>query len=158
MANILGISIGTRNVGVAVIKLRMLTDYRIRTFPGKWTPKKCDSIWDAVEVIIKRSQITDIAIKVPKPSHCSENIDELIRGISELCKWFKIRQHSFTTEEVKLLCTGTAKTNKGNIAIAIIDKYPELKDHWHNGNSNKAYNAKLFEEIACAELALRAGH
>ncbi len=156
MANILGISIGARNVGLAVIRQRKLTDYRIRTFAGKWTQAKCDSIWDVVETLIKRNEITDITLKTPKPSHCSENMDELIDGIKGLGEWFHIEVHRCTIQDIKL--PYTEKGSKQIMVASLIEKYPELKKEWNKGKRAEAYNAKLFEAIACAELALRAGH
>ena len=158
MANILGISIGTRNVGLAVIRQRMLTDYRIRTFPGKWSPAKCESIWHVIEVLIKRDAITDITIKLPPKSHCSENIDELVDGIKELGKWYHLEVHPCTIQDIKLPYAGLEKSNKQIMVAALIEKYPELKKEWNGGKRAQAYNAKLFEAMACAELALRAGH
>jgi len=157
MANILGISIGTRNVGLAVIRLRKLTDYRIRTFAGKWTPTKCESIWSIVETIIKRDEITDITLKIPDPAHCSDNIEELTRGIEELGRWFHIEVHRCTIQDLKLPYSDK-KCSKQVMVASLIEKYPELKKKWNNGRRAQAYNAKLFEAIACAELALRAGH
>lgn len=159
MANILGISVGTRNVGFAVIKLRKPTDCRIRTFPGKWTKDKCESIWDIVETWIKRNGITDIMIKIPPPSHCSENLDELIDGIRELGIWFHAKVHTCTIEDIKAAYDIPPKSGKREMVAALIDKYPQFGQHnWNNGKRAQAYNAKLFEALACAELALRAGH
>lgn len=158
MANILGISIGTRNVGLAVIRLRKLTDYRIRTFEGKWTPTKCDSIWTVVETLIKQNGITDITVKMPPPSHCSEGIDELIGGIQELARWFHIEVHQCTIQDIKLPYADSKKCNKKVMVAALIEKYPQLKTKLNNGKRVQPYNAKLFEAVACAELALRAGH
>ena len=158
MANILGISIGTRNVGLAVIKLRKLTDYRIRTFAGTWTQTKCESIWDAVEMLIRHNAITDITLKIPDPAHCSENITELVDGIKGLGEWCKIEVHCCTIRDIKLPYTDSKKSSKQIMVAALVEKYPELKKACHTSKRAQAYNAKLFEAIACAELALRAGH
>lgn len=158
MANILGISIGTRNVGLAIIKQRELTDYRIRTFPGKWTDEKREEIWTVVEGIIKRDHIQDISIKLPPSSHLSENLNELARGIEELGKWFGIKVHRCTIQDIKLPYSDNDTCSKKVMVAALIDKYPELQKQWNNSKRAQAYRAKLFEAIACAELALRAGH
>jgi hypothetical protein len=158
MANVLGISIGTRNVGLAVIKLRKLRDHRIRTFPGKWTSSKCEHITDTVEAIIKRNKITDIALKIPNPSHCSENLEELIEGIRELAGWFNAEVHTCTIQDIKLPYAVDGKGNKQVMVAALVDKYPQLIENLRVGKRSQAYNARLFEAIACAELALRAGH
>ena len=158
MANILGISVGTRNVGMAVIRLRKLTDYRIRTFHGKWTLAKCESIWDVIERVMKDNQVTDIVLKVPPPSHSSENLIELIGGIKGLADWYGIKLHRCTIQDLKLSYSTQKKSGKQLMVASLIEKYPDLKKSWHGGKQAKSYNAKLFEAIACAELALRAGH
>ncbi len=158
MANILGVSIGTRNVGMAVIRLRKLIDYRIRTFPGKWTETKCKSILELIKAIVQQNEITDLTLKIPKPSHCSENIEALIQGIEELGKAYSFEVHRCTIQDITF---GFRKSERSKhvMVAALIEKYPQLKERWRNhGKRAQAYNAKLFEAIACAELALRAGH
>lgn len=158
MASVLGISIGTRNVGVAVFRSRALTDYRIRTIAGKWTDAKCESIWDIVELLIRQNKITDIMIKLPRPSHRSENINELVDGIRGHAYWYGINVHSCTLPEIKALYGLSKRSNKRDMAVVLIAKYPELAKERHDHGYRRAYYAKLLEAIACAELAQKAGH
>ena len=158
MANILGVSIGTRNVGVAVIRLRMLTDYRIRTFPGKWTPQKCERILEIIEAIVITNGITDITYKIPHKAHCSEGIEKLIEAIEGIAKEYWLSIHQCTIEDIKAAITSEKKTNKKVMVDMLMQKYPELQKRWTGSKRAQKYNAKLFEAIACAELALRAGH
>lgn len=156
MDNILGISIGTRNVGIAVIHLRKLRDYRIRTFAGKWTEEKREVIFSVVESLIKKYQITTVMLKLPPSSHRSANQDELVDGIRELGLWFGAKTFRFTMRDIN--CSYSLPANKGKKAMidAIVEKYPELLERsGKKGKRAQAYNAKLFEAIACADIALR---
>lgn len=158
MANILGISIGTRNVGLAVMRMRKLTDYRIRTFAGAWNDEKCESIWGTIEAIIKQHSITDMTVKLPPTSHQSANIRQLINGITELGKWFHIEVHTCTMQDIKELYGTSGRNAHKGLAAAIIERYPEVRTHGTKSKRSEAYNAKLYEAVACAERALRAGH
>jgi hypothetical protein len=158
MANILGISIGTRNVGIAVIRLRNLTDYRIRTFPGKWTQQKCERILEIIEAIVITNGITDITYKIPDKKHSSEGIEKLISGIEAVGQDYGLSIHQCTIDDIKPLLTNGKRSNKKVIVDVILQKYPELQKRWGGSKRAQTYNAKLFEAIACAELALRAGH
>lgn len=155
MANILGISIGTRNVGLAVIRLRKLTDYRIRTFAGAWNDEKCESIWGMIEAVIKQYGITDITMKLPPPSHQSGNIRQLTNGIKELAKWFYIEVHTCTIQDIKRLYGTSGRGGKKGLAAAIVEKYPEMRVRGTLSRQSEAYNAKLYEAVACADKALR---
>jgi RNase H-fold protein (predicted Holliday junction resolvase) len=157
MTHVLGISIGTRNVGMAVIKQRKLRDHRIRTFRGKWTTAKCEQITDTIEAIIKRDKITDIALKVPKPSHCSENLEELIDGIRELSDWFGIQIYVFTLPTIKAAYSADGKGTKQVIFAALVERYPQLSGKTGSSERSRAYCSKVFEAIVSAELALTAG-
>lgn len=158
MSNILGVSIGTRNVGVAIIRLNILTDYRIRTFAGKWTDRKCQSIVDVLESLIKRNAITDFTLKIPDASHCSPGITLLLKRIKELTDKYKIEIHHCTIRDINLCFTNEKHGGKKVMVASLIEKYPELGGNWSSNSSKQRYKARLFEAIACAELALRAGH
>lgn len=158
MANILGISIGTRNVGLAVIKDSRLRDFGIRTFPGAWSREKLENIWKAVETYMKRHEVTDVMVKMPRHTHISENIVELKDGIRELGKLFNIEVHECTLKDIRKQHPDVERFSKQTLVEDHAERYPELQKEWGAGKKAKLYNKKLFESIACAELAARAGH
>jgi len=159
MAVVLAISVGTRNVGLAVMKQRRLTDYRIRTFEGKWTRAKCDSIWDVVELLMTRHRVDELVYKIPDAKHCSENIKELVDGIKELGNWYNASTRELTLDEIRMQYADQEKgCTKEVMTAALIHKYPQLGRKRSNSKQSKAYMAKLVEAIACAELALKSGH
>jgi hypothetical protein len=152
MAKILGISIGTRNVGLAVMRLRRLRDFRIRTFPGKWTPAKCEEILDHVAIMVVRHRVTDIVIKLPPLSHQSENIGCLIRGIQQIARVHNARMLDVTIGDLRRQYTEEKKCSKEIIFQAVIAQYPQLRKEWKDNDKGRTYSAKLFEAIAAAEL------
>ncbi len=158
MSNILGVSIGTRNVGLAVIRKRKLIDHRIRTFAGKWTQNKCTAITDTMQQIIDRNSITQIVLKIPSPSHCSKNIQQLIDGIQETADRHRITVYRCTIKDLKCRYIEGKRSNKHEVIAALVSKYPELKCRCVKSKRTYLYHAKLFEAIACAELAQGAGH
>lgn len=158
MRNVLGVSIGTRNVGIAVIKLRKLTDYRIRTFPGKWTQEKSDVITDIIQKVINRNAITHLVIKIPVPSHCSPNIQLLLKDIERKLEYQSITMYRCTIEDLKQYYGNGRPSNKHELIAAFTSKYPELHRRSKKGKRTYVYHSKIFEAIACAELAQGAGH
>jgi hypothetical protein len=111
-----------------------------------------------VGTLIEKYGITDITVKIPKPSHRSDNLEELLAGIKGFRQVRNVRVYPCTLEEIQMLYAVDGKSSKRLMVAALIEKYPELGIEWHNGKRAHSYNAKLFEAIACAELALRAGH
>lgn len=157
MASVLGISIGTRNVGFAVTVLRKLLDHRIRTYPGTWNDRKCMAITDTTEQFIRRNGITAITVKIPGLSHCSENIMQLIDGIQEVADRHGIPVYHCTIRDLKRqLCVGK-KGNKHEVIAALLERYPELERITKDRKRLYVYHSKLFEAIACSIRAQGAG-
>jgi RNase H-fold protein (predicted Holliday junction resolvase) len=148
MRNILGISLGSRFVGIAVLYDGELTDFRVRTFFGAWNDSKRRDMIQTITQTIKRYGIHKIVVKTPKPFHCSQSITDLTNDILQLADTLKIRV---------MVCTISMLTNKETLIQSVIRKYPthrrladlyekERKKHSH-------YYVKLFEAIVCTELA-----
>ena len=155
MDGALGISIGTRTIGFAVLYNNELLDWRIKTFPGKWTEKKQERILRMFERLLSdRYRITSITLKAPIPALCSENIMRLVKAIQKLAKSKQIHISYCTVQELKRRYMETVtRTNKEVFISALMQKYPELTGYDRYRAKRQVYYTKLFEAIVCAEIA-----
>jgi len=156
MQNILGISLGTRLMGIAVLYDGELTDFRVRTFYGAWNTEKQKEMIDTIRQTINRYGITKIVVKTPKPFHCSQSINDLTSEILQLAEKLKIRIIICTISMLIRHNKENEISNKQSLIQSIIRKYPlhrQLADLYVKERKNHApYYVKLFEAIACTEM------
>ena len=158
MQNILGISLGTRFMGMAVMYDGELTEFRTRTFYNRWTEGKRKEMIAVLQKTVDRYGITKIAIKLPKPFHCSQNIQWLMHDIRRLSEQQGIQVATCTITELKQRYTSNERGNKQALVQAIINGHPERKQLAAIAARKQAHRKlnciKIFEAIACAELAV----
>ena len=155
--NILGISLGSRLLGMAVLYDSELCDYRVRTFCGPWTDQKRREMIAAIRKTVQRYGITTFSVKTPGPSHCSPSIRALMSDIQALSVADGINLSVCTIAGLKSRQNGLTRANKMVLMEDIVRKYghhrvlAELLSRERKNHS--AYHVKLFEAIACTELA-----
>lgn len=149
---VLGISLGTKYVGLAVYEKNRLTYYRVKTFYGRWNAAKLKRILATIDNKITRRNVTHIAFKVPEQVHGSGNIEELVEGIHTLCSKRNIQTKRYSLAHFKRP-TKDGRISKRAVAERLIQKHPELTSRFHKEYKyiGKAYYFKMFEAIACAE-------
>ena len=166
MQNILGISLGTRLLGMAVVYDGELSDFRVRTFYGAWNNDKRTEMIETIQQAVTRYGITKIVVKTPKPFHCSQSITELTNDILQLAEKLKIRVIVCTISMLIRHNKDNSIDTKQSLIQSIIRKYPlhrQLADLYAKERKNHTpYYVKLFEAIACAEMGtgirIRTGH
>ncbi len=156
MANILGISLGTRLIGMAVVYDGELYDFRIRTFYGPWTEKKRRSIVGTIRNTVQRYGVASLSVKSPKPAYCSQSINDLLSDVRQLSDELGMTVKVCTISALKERCNGTLGGNKQALIQTMVDKYPQYKQlaelYIKERDNRSAYYTKLFEAIACTEL------
>ncbi|MEI6316384.1 MAG: hypothetical protein WCO65_01495 [bacterium] len=156
MQNILGISLGTRLMGIAVKYDGELSDFRVRTFYGAWNSEKQREMIESVIETINRYDIQKIVVKTPKPFHCSQSINDLTNEILLLGEKLGIRIIVCTISMLIRNNKENAVHNKQSLIQSIIRKYPlhrQLADLYaKERRKHISYYVKLFEAIACTEL------
>ena len=153
MSRVLGISVGSRTVGIAILSGGNLLDCRIRTFHDKWSEDKLKDILDAIQRTIRERDITAVGLKAPLPALCSENIRRITEGIQALCSLQHIEVVHCPLLDMKRKYTAKQRTDKGILVSALAFKYPELISLCTGSRRNK-YKDKLFEAVECAERAI----
>jgi len=157
MAGTLGISLGTRAVGLAVFLDGRLIDWRTRTFWDAWSDEKQAAIIATITDTVIRYDISAIAIKTPIPEQCSENINALIQGIQSAPELHSVPIMFLTIRDLKKRYTPVYRTHKNIFIGSLVEKYPQLGTIKQGKNGRTAYHDKIFEAIECGEYAIEMG-
>ncbi|HVX51894.1 MAG TPA: hypothetical protein VHB48_17155 [Chitinophagaceae bacterium] len=148
----LGLSIGTRKVGSALMTNNHLDCARVWVFPGRWSEPKLQKMMRRLDRKMKKYHITSIAIKVPSPTHHTSGLRQLIAAIKVYCAQNSVYLHICTIHELKP-SVSKGRSNKKMLIQQLAAKYPRLylKAQKELMNRN-AHHIKMFEAVAAAEL------
>ena len=150
---ILGISLGTRRVGLAICTRNGLIDWRMRIFKETYSRKKVKRIWRVIEQAIERYGVTAVGMKIPHKSLRSEGINQCLKEITTRIVAKDIPLYFYEIETIEGYYLKSKVKNKTALAEVIAEKYPLLKNEYFRLGKSK-YNMKIFEAIAVMELAL----
>lgn len=141
-SSILGISLGTRIVGVAVLCDNELLEWRIHTFKGVWSEKKSDEILKTVFDIISMHNIKKVALKRMCPLRAQYALLNLEHSFKECCKKQRIKSSQYTITQIRAFQeTSSMKLEE------------ELKyEYSRQQQLNTPYYAKLFEAVSLAHM------
>lgn len=150
---ILGISPGTRIMGLGVVQNGELVEWQVKSFKGSWSKEKLKLILEAIENLCAHFQVTDVALKVISPLHSSKNLLVLTDRISELVRKNKVRLYKFTVQDLKQKVGDLGNNSMNDLMESITHKYPVLKrEYLKELNNLNPYYLKMFEAIAAAGL------
>lgn len=148
---ILGLSINTRMLGLAVISGNRLEDYHIQLRKEPWTLRKRELILASLQTWCVSYSITNIALLLPYEKQTSSQTKELLESLKSHFTEKKIRLSSYPPQTLYEFYK-EAKTKK-EIMKTLAGQYPELSFHYRKemGNKNKYY-VKLFEAVGVATI------
>jgi RNase H-fold protein (predicted Holliday junction resolvase) len=147
-ATILGISPGTRYMGIALQRNETLYEWQVKTYKGVWSEEKLLKVIDQIEHIIITHVVKHIACKIPHSARCSSGLKLLIEKIKAIAKEFKLQLHIYSITDLKDLFNSEIR-NKKSLAFHIANKYPELTHIFLREKENKnQYHLKIFEAVA----------
>lgn len=153
---ILGISLGTRILGLGVIRNGELVEWQVKCFKGSWSNDKLSSIIGNIQSLCDHFKISDMALKVVSPLRSSKNLLTLTKEIIEITEKDKIRLSKFTTQDLKLRAGPREKHSMNDLLEFVMEKYPVLKREYIKERNNlNPYYLKMFEAIAAAHIAGR---
>lgn len=147
---ILGISLGTRILGVAIVNGRELRLWRTKRWKQRWSPQKRDALVGYLDSLIKQYRIAAIGVKVPPRGHFSHGLLELVSEMSKAGVVNRIPMKTFRIQELKKLCSQDS-LNRDGMMRCIIQRFDFLQSHYLKEQSNKhSYHVKMFEAILAA--------
>lgn len=148
--NVLGISIGTRKTGVAVLKGNELVEWETHLFAGWWSEAKERAILARYEKYIVRNQITAIAIKIPPVILSNSPLEVVLQKVQALAAQYGCKTMLITKEELK---RRTQLRNMDSLLEYAVLQYPILRPNYiKEKESITHYHQKMFEAVVAAQL------
>ena len=148
---ILGISLGTRNIGFALMRNGELKDYGVKCFKQKWTRTKESEILSSIEKLVEYDEATAIALKSPDPIRSSKRLNHLNDRLLKALEKGKVKVCSYSLLTVKI-GLGIKDKRKDGFLWHISELYPELrKPYLKEINNRHSYYDRMFEAIALAK-------
>ncbi len=148
--SVIGVSLGTRLAGIAVMKNRELIVYKVKVFKGVWSKQKQNDILKLLDKLYNHYDIKCLAIKLVSPLHSSKAVDGLIKGAIERANKKGIKVMSLPLDEIRRLLCLNKRQSLNEYAAR---KYIELRKEYEvEQNSFNKYYTKMFEAIVIAEI------
>lgn len=123
-------------------------DWQIKTFKDKWIPRKQKMIVQSILTVIKRYNVSTVALKIPYRAEKTTNLSALLRAIQTAFSKQGIPLHQYTLNELKK----NDADNKQLMMAQIVKKYPCLHSLYQKERSNRNhYYLKIFEALLAAD-------
>lgn len=152
---VLGVSLGTRYIGIALFQDRILIDWQIKVFKTAWTKSKKQSIFYCIHDIIVSEKVDIVAIKIPHESRQGQYLKKLISYLTNELKNHAINFCLYDIRKLKHTYLYNQKTNKSDLIQKLIMEHPQLITEYNKELKNKNhYYIKVFEAIASAKSCL----
>lgn len=148
---ILGISIGTRTSGIAIVSDRGLISWNTLSFKSAWTEKKGEAIVKKYQKYLKHHEVTAVVLKVPRLSHHTDAILTLLKKIDTIVKSHGCMVAYKTQAEIKAAMPHIK--NGKDLIVHTTSLYPILHRAQHRELTNRnTYHDKMFEAVLVAHL------
>ena len=155
-SRVLGISLGTGKLGVAVMESYSIFDCQMKCFTGEWSPKKLQAIVSVIERYVVDHKIKHIAVKIPTVAVPAPAIAELLEEIKKLTQAKNMILHTYSIAQLKRAWAGSQKMNKKQLMECVLKKYPELQQEYAREMRSKLkYYEKVFEAVSIADRLLQ---
>jgi len=153
---ILGVSPGTRTMGLAVLRRGELIEWRVKTFKGNWSKEKRDYILGTIKRMCDYFQVTAIAVKKVDPLRSSTPLNVLTAHLIAHAQRNGMPIAAYSLPELSALSGAKQRNMHGAIAELTLDAYPEVRrEYLKEKNNKRKYYFKMFEAILCAHMSHR---
>lgn len=147
-STILGISPGTRYLGIAILTNGELRDFKVKTYKGTWSVEKLNTAMAYIEKLIITHVISHVACKVPHQSRTSIGVDAIIERLKAIAFEYKIQFEIYSIDDLKNQFK-MHFPNRCILAEHVTRKFPELTDIFLRERKNKhKYHMRMFEALA----------
>ena len=148
---ILGISIGTRSSGIAILDNGELTAWNTLSFRNEWSEKKASRIISRYESYLKNHKVTAVILKIPPLSHQTEAILSLLQKLQDLIGFHGCMVEYKTKAEIKEAIPDMRNTK--DIMNHVATLYPCLiPEQTQELAIKNSYHNKMFEAVMVAHL------
>jgi RNase H-fold protein (predicted Holliday junction resolvase) len=148
---ILGISIGTRTSGIAILSKQGLLSWNTLSFKNTWSEQKGDAIVRKYEKYLKHHRVTVVVLKIPRISHHTDAILRLLDNVNAIVAKHGCMVEYKTQEEIKTAVPGIK--NRKDLMSHTTQLYPVLMRQQQKELENRnSYHDKMFEAVLVAHL------
>jgi hypothetical protein len=153
---ILGLSINTRMLGLAVISGNRLVDYHIQLRKESWSPRKRELILTSLQPWCSSYSIKNVALSIPYENQTSTQTKELLESIKSYFREKKISLWPYHTKTLQSIYKESQTETKKEVMRKLALQYPELSYCYRKEMNNKnKYYVKLFEAVGVATIHLQ---
>lgn len=150
-STILGISLGAKRTGVAIISYGTLIHWQLHTFFGTWCEEKSKRILERYENYIKKYAVKRVAIKIPPETHHSAAIIALLKELLKRCQYHGCMVEYKTKAEIKQQVPEVQ--NSRTLIVYVANRFPILSMEQENELRNKQpWQIKMFEAVLMAHI------
>lgn len=144
----MGISLGTRMIGFALMGDDELLDWRLKTFKGKWSKEKLMKIMMVIERLIEDYAIKNLVVKIPAVYQSSKGLTQLILKLKILGKKQGMKLSLVTFKDILRKFSKKEIMNKKAMVRMAYTRFPEISIEWDKERRNlNPYYIKAIEAI-----------
>ena len=148
---ILGISIGTRSSGIAILDNGSLMAWNTLSFKDAWSEKKAERIVAKYEAYLRGHGVTMVVLKIPPFSHQTAAVLTLIKKIQGIVVYHGCMVEYKTKQDIKLAVPEVRNTHA--IMEHATTLYPALAESLAREKASRnQYHSRMFEAVMVAHL------
>lgn len=148
---ILGISLGTRDSGIALISHGQLIHWKTHAFHEAWSEDKLNDILIRYDRYITKYQVRHVAIKIPPATHHTKAFLTLLKNLSELVQYRGCMVTCQTKADIKGMVPEVVNTE--SLMEYVVRQYPILlPEQAQERNCRQPYHVKMFEAVLAAHV------
>jgi RNase H-fold protein (predicted Holliday junction resolvase) len=149
---LLGISPGTRVIGLAVLRNGELVEWKVKSFKETWSKDKRKAILSTISRLCEYHSVKILVLKKINPLKSSPQLDKLLVAIIQQAERERIKVVQYSLEDLDYDMRTGKKQTKDSISENVVTKHPQLRlAYVREQNNRKEYYTKMFEAIAMAE-------
>lgn len=154
---VLGLSVGTRYIGIAIFEGATLKSWREKAFHGPWSAHKLDKILKAVRTEIELYPPVALGLKCVHRSRSSSGLERLMKAINSLAEQRKLPVYKYPVGAlIRTFVTNKPRPTRKDMARALASLYPILQtEAEQEAKSRIPYYMWLFEAVAAGLLCSR---
>ena len=152
---ILGLSLNSRTIGMAVVSGGTLIDYKIKLLKERWSNQKLERIISCINLYIQEYAVEKVSLLLPHRHYTNPETKILLEKIKGHCRKAKLPICYYKAKDLHTLHEHT-RAKKKALMQALSTLYPELSLAQKKELANKKrYYCKLFEAVGAATLHAR---
>lgn len=149
---VIGISPGSRFVGIAVLKGLDLKDVRIRVIVKGTSPDRIRKLSSYLHKLFKRYQPVAVALKGVRESHTSPLLDQVMEAIRRTVGESYVLLHEYSLERLKGEYDDSRMGNRYELARRVVLEFC-LPDHpFRTSKWAREYHLRVVEAVAAAKV------